>query len=142
MGRGVVGPRADRVGRRPLAAAGARGRGGLLGARGPAGPLFTVRAWEGGSWRRRAGSLLSLNAAASPPDVTFPVDPAPLQNHQTAWRAPPEPDPQPLRAGRAGTERIELFWFPNCGRQRVGTGSALWSPPQCRCPASSCVRPC
>ena len=92
----------------------AEGWGGPLGARGPA---ETLRS-QGLGWRE----LESSAAAVSPPDVSFPVDPAPSQNHhQTAWRASSEPDPQPLRMGRAGTKRIQHFWLPSCSRPRVGT---------------------
>ena len=67
---------------------------------------------------------MSSAAAVSQPDVSFPVDPAPSQNHhQTAWRASSKPDPQPLRMGRAGTALLAPKLPPaSCGNPVAPSG--------------------
>lgn len=134
MGRAVVGPRADRVGRRPLAAAGGRWVGRSLGARGPA---ETLRS-QGLGWRE----LESSAAAVSPPDVSFPVDPAPSQNHhQTAWRASSEPDPQPLRMGRARDQEDTALLAPKLQPTSCGNPVAPSVFPAAPAPCQFHVRP-
>lgn len=111
VGRAVVGPRADRVGRRPLAAAGGRWVGAV-----PSAHAGRPDSSQPGPGMAGAGEL------SCRPYQMFPfMDPAPSQNHPaTAWRASSEQSTT-SRMGRAGTKRIQHFWLPSCSRPRVGT---------------------